>query len=113
LHTPGHTPGHISFYRADDRTLLPGDAFCSTKPESFFKSTIVQTSELHGPPAYFTWDWNLARLSVQRLATLEPRTVAPGHGHPLAGPIVASALRELAARFDEVAVPDNRQSSVA
>jgi glyoxylase-like metal-dependent hydrolase (beta-lactamase superfamily II) len=29
LHTSGLTPGHVSFYRPDDRTLLVGDAFCS------------------------------------------------------------------------------------
>src|SRR5205085_9105884 len=53
IHTPGHTPGHVSFFRSEDRTLLPGDAFCTTKPESFFKAAITQTGELHGPPAYF------------------------------------------------------------
>ena len=85
LHTPGHTPGHISFYRAEDGTLLPGDAFCTTKPESFFEAAIAQKSELHGPPAYFTSDWASARASVQRLAALAPTTIAPGHGQPIAG----------------------------
>jgi glyoxylase-like metal-dependent hydrolase (beta-lactamase superfamily II) len=111
LHTPGHTPGHVSFFRAEDRTLLPSDAFCTTKPESFFEAAIAQKSELHGPPAYFTSDWNSARASVQRLAALEPETIAPGHGQPIAGAQVAAALRELAARFDEVAVPENRSKS--
>lgn len=36
VHTPGHTPGHVSFFREADRTLLVGDAFCTTKAESFF-----------------------------------------------------------------------------
>jgi hypothetical protein len=36
IHTPGHTPGHVSFFRESDGTLLVGDAFCTTKPESFF-----------------------------------------------------------------------------
>jgi glyoxylase-like metal-dependent hydrolase (beta-lactamase superfamily II) len=112
-HTPGHTPGHVSFFRAADRVLLPGDAFCTTKPESFFKASIVQTSELHGPPAYFTWDWNLARNSVKRLANLEPSVVAPGHGKPLAGAEISAALHKLAANFDEIAVPDNRKDSAA
>jgi glyoxylase-like metal-dependent hydrolase (beta-lactamase superfamily II) len=113
LHTPGHTPGHISFFRPQDRVLLAADAFCTTKPESFFKAAISQPGELHGPPSYFTWDWGLAKSSVGRLAALEPLVVAPGHGKPVAGSDVASALKELASRFDEIAVPDNRQSSVA
>ena len=107
LHTPGHTPGHVSFFRPADRTLLVGDAFCTTKAESFFEASFAQTPELHGPPAYFTSDWNAARASVERLALLEAAIVAPGHGKPLQGPAVAGELRQLAARFDEVAVPDN------
>lgn len=37
LHTPGHTPGHVSFLRKSDQTLIVGDAFCTTKPESFLR----------------------------------------------------------------------------
>jgi glyoxylase-like metal-dependent hydrolase (beta-lactamase superfamily II) len=109
IHTPGHTPGHVSFFRRDDRTLLAGDAFCTTKPESFFEAALVQQPELHGPPSYFTQDWDQARASVQRLAMLDPMIVAPGHGKPMAGVDVPEALRQLAARFDEIAVPENKK----
>lgn len=107
LHTPGHTPGHVSFFRAGDRTLLVGDAFCTTKPESFFEAALAQQPELHGPPAYFTSDWAAARASVQKLAKLAPITVVPGHGKPLTGEGVPERLEALADAFDEVAVPDN------
>jgi glyoxylase-like metal-dependent hydrolase (beta-lactamase superfamily II) len=109
LHTPGHTPGHVSFFRRRDRTLIVGDAFCTTKPESFFEAALVQPPEMHGPPSYFTQDWPQARQSVQRLAGLEPVTVAPGHGQPLAGAQVPETLFGLAAAFDEIAVPENRK----
>lgn len=112
LHTPGHTPGHVSFFRSADKTLLVGDAFCTTKPESFFEASFAQHPELHGPPAYFTSDWNAARSSVQRLAALDPAIVAPGHGKPLSGPGVSDALRQLAADFDRIAVPDNQKEKV-
>jgi glyoxylase-like metal-dependent hydrolase (beta-lactamase superfamily II) len=107
LHTPGHTPGHVSFFRESDRTLLVGDAFCTTKPESFFAANFTQPAELHGPPSYFTSDWEQAKISVRKLAELEPETVAPGHGKPLAGEAVAASLRRLAADFERVAVPEN------
>lgn len=113
LHTPGHTPGHVSLLRRTDMTLLPADAFCTTKQESFFDAAIAQPPELHGPPAYFTWDWDLARESVQFLATLDPLVIAPGHGKPITGVNTGKALRELAIKFNEVAVPDNRNKSVA
>ena len=111
LHTPGHTPGHISLFREEDRMLLAGDAFCTTKPESFFEAAIAQKPELHGPPSYFTTDWNQARESVRLLASLIPLTVAPGHGQPIATPHVAAALKQLASRFDEIAVPENKKSA--
>ncbi|HLH01487.1 MAG TPA: MBL fold metallo-hydrolase [Bryobacteraceae bacterium] len=109
VRTPGHTPGHASFFRAADRVLLPGDAFCTTKPESFFEAALAQAPELHGPPAYFTSDWDAARRSVRQLASLNATTVAPGHGKPLTGPEVPAALARLADEFERIAVPDNRR----
>ncbi len=110
LHTPGHTPGHCSLYRAADRTLLVGDAYCTTKPESFFEAALAQEPELHGPPSYFTSDWAAAQESVERLSSLDVAVVAPGHGKPLAGPHLNAEVRELAARFRAVAVPDNQKA---
>ncbi len=107
LHTPGHTPGHVSFFRESDRTLLVGDAFCTTKPESFFEAALAQQPELHGPPAYFTSNWSEAKASVRRLAALNPVAVAVGHGKPLSGDHVAERLHALADAFDQIAVPDN------
>ena len=107
LDTPGHTPGHVSFFRESDKTLLVGDAFCTTRPESFFEAAIAQQPELHGPPAYFTSDWAAARASMEKLAALEPLAVAVGHGKPLAGQGVSDRLYALADAFDAVAVPDN------
>lgn len=112
LHTPGHTPGHVSFFRKSDRTLLVGDAFCTTRPESFFAANFTQPAELHGPPSYFTSDWGQAMSSVRKLAALEPHIVAPGHGKPLAGPEVPAALHKLAAAFEEIAIPEDVKQGV-
>jgi glyoxylase-like metal-dependent hydrolase (beta-lactamase superfamily II) len=106
IETPGHSPGHVSFFRDRDRALVVGDAFCTTKQESFL-SVATQRPELHGPPAYFTIDWNASRESVRRLAALEPEIVAPGHGRPMAGPGMKSGLHTLADQFDEVARPEH------
>ncbi len=106
IHTPGHAPGHISLYRAEDKVLLPGDAFCTTKQESFL-SVAKQKPELHGPPAYYTPDWDAARESVRKLAALCPRTIAPGHGLPMCGDEVADQLQRLSINFDHIAMPDH------
>lgn len=104
LHTPGHCDGHVSFFRSTDRTLVAGDAFCTTKQESFL-AIAAQRPELHGPPAYFTTDWRAARESTMQLAALEPMWIAPGHGQLIAGIDAAAALMVLAQRFDEIARP--------
>ncbi len=109
IETPGHTPGHVSFFRAEDRCLLPGDAFCTTKPEAFFEAAVTQSPELHGPPAYFTSNWEAAKASVAKLAMLEPAILAPGHGKPLAGEAATEQLHGLARGFDTAAVPENRR----
>jgi glyoxylase-like metal-dependent hydrolase (beta-lactamase superfamily II) len=99
MHTPGHAPGHVSLYRESGRFLIAGDAVTTTKQESVF-SVVTQRQELHGPPAYFTIDWEKARRSVLALAALQPTVVATGHGQPLQGPSVARELTTLAREFD-------------
>lgn len=99
-HTPGHTPGHVSLFRPRDRTLVVGDAFVTTKQESAV-AVYTQRAELHGPPAYYTSDWDAARYSVQRLADLDPQLAVTGHGLPMRGEQLADDLRALARDFDE------------
>lgn len=97
--SPGHTPGHISLFRSRDLALLVGDAFCTTKPESFFDAALSQVPELHGPPAYFTADPQQAARSIRLLANLHPRIIAPGHGRPLAGAELEEKLPQLAVGY--------------
>jgi glyoxylase-like metal-dependent hydrolase (beta-lactamase superfamily II) len=104
IHTPGHTPGHVSLWRESDRTIIAGDAFITTGQESAYE-VLVQRPEMHGPPRYFTPDWQAAKHSVQQLAALEPELVVTGHGQALAGAEMRRALHELADNFDEIAVP--------
>lgn len=104
IHTPGHSPGHISLWRESDRSMVVGDAFITTNQESAY-GVATQTPELHGPPKYFTPDWPSARESVRRLAALEPELVITGHGHAMHGPVMREALELLARDFDRIAVP--------
>ena len=104
IHTPGHTTGQVSLWRPADRTLIAGDAFITTAQESAY-AVLVQRPELHGPPMYFTPDWQQAEASVQRLAALEPERSITGHGPALHGPEMRRALQALASDFRRVAVP--------
>jgi glyoxylase-like metal-dependent hydrolase (beta-lactamase superfamily II) len=102
--TPGHTAGHVSLFRDSDRVLLAGDAFVTTKQESLL-AVATQRPEIHGPPAYYTSDWEAAKLSVARLAGLFPQVMATGHGRPVYGTEAARALEALADDFDDLARP--------
>jgi glyoxylase-like metal-dependent hydrolase (beta-lactamase superfamily II) len=104
IHTPGHTPGHVSFFRDGDKTLIAGDAFVTTRQESLF-FVLSQKMEIHGPPAYYTSDWTAAGESVRRLAALEPAVMACGHGVPVSGPDALRDLESLAHNFTRQAIP--------
>ncbi len=108
VHVPGHTPGQIALWREDDRTLLAADAFVTTRQESVY-AVAFQKPELHGPPMYYTQDWESAKASVQKLARLRPATVLTGHGPPLQGAAMRAALDYLAEEFDDVATPRQGQ----
>ena len=112
IHTPGHTVGHVSFFREKDSTLIVGDAFCTVQSESMM-AIASQRPELHGPPSYYTPDWVPAKASVEDLAALHPVTLAPGHGQPISGADVPTQLQRLSARFEEIAVPDHVKDRVA
>ncbi len=102
--TPGHSPGHVSLFRDADRTLIAGDAFITTRQESLL-AVMGQAAEVHGPPMYFTPDWDHAARSVRTLAELRPAIAATGHGIPMGGEALDGALDRLARDFEAIAVP--------
>ena len=95
--TPGHTPGHVSFFREADRVLVAGDAFTTADMDDWIDMNLWP-QELSRPPTPFTPDWETARASVLALADLDPSLVAPGHGHAMQEVDLAGALRSLAER---------------
>jgi glyoxylase-like metal-dependent hydrolase (beta-lactamase superfamily II) len=82
IHTPGHTPGHVAYFRPSDRVLISGDAVVTVDLNSI-QGLAFGWQRLAGPPWYTTWDRRAAVRSITSLAALEPRILAPGHGEPL------------------------------
>jgi glyoxylase-like metal-dependent hydrolase (beta-lactamase superfamily II) len=70
LDVPGHSPGHVAYWREADRVLICGDVF-------------FNLPRLGPPPGFLTDDPALNRESMRRLADLEPALVLFGHGPPL------------------------------
>jgi hydroxyacylglutathione hydrolase len=76
LHVPGHSAGHLAFWRESDRALILGDVL-----NGMHLATGIRG--LHEPPRRFTPDPARNRESARRLAALEPRITLFGHGPPL------------------------------
>jgi len=91
LDTPGHSPGHVSFWRETDRTLICGDVFCNMH-------VLTTLPGLREPPDLFTPDPAKNRESERRLAALEPVTVGFGHG-PVLSDDAARKLRGFVAQL--------------
>ena len=96
VETPGHTPGHVAFFRPAGGVLLAGDAITTMDLDSFI-GTILCRPRVCRPPVPATTDWDNARRSVERLAALRPRVLAAGHGPPIQDG--AAELQSLAAHF--------------
>ncbi|WNR42797.1 MBL fold metallo-hydrolase [Paenibacillus roseipurpureus] len=106
IHTPGHTPGHVSLFRGKDKTLIAGDAFVTVEQDSIYK-VFTQKKQLTGPPVYFTTDWHAAEHSVRKLEALKPSVAITGHGVPMSGEELTSGLFQLATDFQRLAVPNH------
>lgn len=99
VETPGHSPGHVSFFRPEDGVLIAGDAFVTTKQESL-SAALTQRLYVQGPPWYYTPDFKSARESVERLWDLKPSVALTGHGPVLEGEMLANALARIRRDWD-------------
>jgi hydroxyacylglutathione hydrolase len=76
LHVPGHSAGHVAFWRESDRVLVAGDVLNSQDP-------LTGIPGLREPKTFFTPDPAENRRSARRLGELEPALVLLGHGRPV------------------------------
>lgn len=98
IETPGHSPGHVSFFRESDGVLLAGDAFATTNMDSW-TSLITARKELGRAGAPFNFDWDATRESVEKLAQLRPNVAGCGHGIPMCDAGLPNRLERFAKMF--------------
>ncbi|HEY1582304.1 MAG TPA: MBL fold metallo-hydrolase [Chthoniobacterales bacterium] len=96
--TPGHSPGHVSFFRSSDRVLLAGDAFATMDMDSW-SGLMTGKKKLARAGAPFNMDWGATQESVRRLAELRPEVVGCGHGMPMTNAELPDRLERFARRF--------------
>jgi hydroxyacylglutathione hydrolase len=91
LDTPGHSAGHVSYWRESDRVLICGDVI------NTWNSLLMSLRPgVHEPFDFFTPDPEENRRSIKRIADLDPALVLVGHGPPLRD---TQQLKDLAARL--------------
>jgi glyoxylase-like metal-dependent hydrolase (beta-lactamase superfamily II) len=76
VHTPGHTPGHVAYFRESDGVAIVGDVVTHL-------NFLTWRVELRLPPAMFSVDRAQTCRSLRRLVDLRPSVVCFGHGPPL------------------------------
>jgi hydroxyacylglutathione hydrolase len=79
LETPGHSRGHVAYWRQSDRVLILGDVLRNI-------NVMTGIPGLHEPLRVFTPEPARNRESARMLAALEPALVCFGHGAPLRDP---------------------------
>ena len=81
IHTPGHTPGSVSFHVPGHDALFVGDAL----------ATDAVISERRGPQVCpFAADPDEALASLANLEQIEARWLLPGHGEPWTDGVAAA-----------------------
>jgi hydroxyacylglutathione hydrolase len=76
LDSPGHSAGHVSYWRESDRVLVLGDVLNNM-------DVITAVPGLREPKPFLTPDPAENRRSIRKLAALQPSLVLFGHGAPL------------------------------
>jgi hydroxyacylglutathione hydrolase len=79
LDVPGHSAGHVAYWRESDKVLVLGDVLNNM-------DVVTSRTGLHEPKWFFTPDPARNRESIRKLAALEPRLAVFGHGPPLRDP---------------------------
>lgn len=73
VETPGHSRGHLSFFREKDGVLIVGDVMTNM-------NLLTTKVGLHEPPNLFTTDKEANRKSIVKVADLKPKILCFGHG---------------------------------
>lgn len=73
IETPGHSNGHLSFFRERDKVLIVGDTLVNMNLLTTFVG-------LNHPPDLFTSNIKTNKVSIKKLYDLKPKILCFGHG---------------------------------
>jgi glyoxylase-like metal-dependent hydrolase (beta-lactamase superfamily II) len=93
IHTPGHTPGHVVYFRPSDRVAIAGDLVRNARLRSGYGT-------MSEPPSFFSVNADLNRQSIRKLVEWRATYLCFGHGPPTSD---AEALARLPASWPPAA----------
>ncbi len=85
IHTPGHAPGHVSYWQPEQKVLFVGDVIMRIP------------RQMRLPVASFTGDMPENKRSIHKLAELSAEIACFGHGAPMTA-LTAVNIREFVSR---------------
>lgn len=103
VHAPGHSDGHVIYFRDSDGVAIVGDLINTM-------DMWTRRTRIAEPPANLSVDAEENRRSIQKLVELGPSLVLPGHGAPLRD---MKALEEFAALMPSGSVRERARSATA
>jgi len=81
MSTPGHTPGHMTYYYRPEHALFAGDSMAVVADDIHFMARIV------------TPDLNAAKESMLRCLALDIKILCPGHRGPMTKDVQKKCLK--------------------
>jgi hydroxyacylglutathione hydrolase len=103
VHAPGHSDGHVVYFRDSDGVAIVGDLINTM-------DMWTRRVRLAEPPANLSVDAEENRRSILKLVELGPSLVLPGHGAPLRD---MGLLAEFAALMPSYSVTGTAGSAIA
>ncbi|WP_108671058.1 MBL fold metallo-hydrolase [Peribacillus acanthi] len=90
IHTPGHTPGHMSFYHQDSKTLIAGDAL------------LIEDGKLIASPAQYSSHLDEVFRSIKKLAEFDIEKIICYHGGLYESSDIQERLLEIAEKSSQL-----------
>lgn len=103
VHAPGHSDGHVIYFRDSDGVAIVGDLINTM-------DMWTRRARIAEPPANLSVDVEENRRSIQKLVELGPSLVLPGHGAPLRD---MKLLEEFAALMPSPSFRETARSATA
>lgn len=101
IHTPGVSPGHVSFFRPKDKILIAGDIVSSSPKNSISSIVVSKDQDIQGPPVHYHINKSIVCTSLKKIQSLNPAVAGVGQGRPISQDKLRGGLNSLVEVFEK------------